>query len=356
MFLTAVDIANRALQYLGSVRIAAFSDSSRQATEINFCYDKLRRAELRRRPWRFATRRATLRALTLTTRRYVAPGWVTSNPYVIGQVVQGTTNPAVEESVTTGEYWICAVAHTSSASIYPGSSTPGQPQYWQQYFGPLYGDLYAAGTTYYAGEIAYYKDGGGGTGNTFVMSLVNNNTGNPVQTSPNQWSGIGTHIDQAPFFPVAAGPGVTLASKTRNLFPLPNGFLRAREPDPKVAATETPATSAGLRAQDLQFEDNYIVSALAGPIPFRFVADVTDATRMDEMFCEGLALRLALSICEALTQSHTKLADIVQLYKLFIADAGRVNWLEIGSTEPNDEEYEVTKQPAGSVYQPGKQG
>lgn len=57
-----VEIANRALQALGAKRIASLSEDSRNARSVNSCFDSLRRAELRKHPWSFAVKRASLPA------------------------------------------------------------------------------------------------------------------------------------------------------------------------------------------------------------------------------------------------------------------------------------------------------
>lgn len=59
---SSTDIANRALQKLGSARIMALTDPGRNATECALCYPLLRDAELRRHPWSFAMRRGVLPA------------------------------------------------------------------------------------------------------------------------------------------------------------------------------------------------------------------------------------------------------------------------------------------------------
>ena len=43
-FNSALDIGNRGLQHCGSKRIASFSEISVAASEVSFCYDKLREA------------------------------------------------------------------------------------------------------------------------------------------------------------------------------------------------------------------------------------------------------------------------------------------------------------------------
>src|SRR5690242_11961844 len=142
-FTTSVDIANRALQHVGATRIFSFDDNTKQAAEASFCFEKLRRAELRRSVWRFATKRAVLRALTATSLRFVAPAWATTTVYPLGSIVQDTK----------GVYWVAMVANTASTTNQPGTIAIGQPQYWQQYFGPVHGDAWSPSVSYYAGEL-----------------------------------------------------------------------------------------------------------------------------------------------------------------------------------------------------------
>ena len=71
----------------------------------------------------------------------------------------------------------------------------------------------------------------------------------------------------------------------------------------------------------------------------RFVADVHDVRRMDAMFCEGLACRIAMGVCETLTQSVSKLGAISTLYKQFMTEARIVNGIETGSEEPPEDDY-----------------
>src|ERR1700686_4807844 len=89
-FSTPEDIGNRALQHLGQSRMLSFNDNSKAATTIRFCYDKLLQAELRRNTWTFSTRRAVIRALSLTTRQWQAPLWVSTQNYPTGSIVTYT--------------------------------------------------------------------------------------------------------------------------------------------------------------------------------------------------------------------------------------------------------------------------
>lgn len=327
------DIGNRALQHCGARRIALFTDTSPNASEIAFCYDKLRVAELRRSPWRFASRRANLRAVTATTSyRFIPAAWAVGTTYAAGAIVTDAT----------GVYWISSVAG-NIANIPGAAPTAGYPAYWSQYFGPVVANLWDTALTYDAGEVVYKA----GSPRVYSISSKNANVAlDPAAGAP--WVAIGTvTADQLITFFQPAGPAKTVRTRARNMFPLPNGFLRALAPDPKVEDTSLLNTSAALQYNDFQFEGNYIISSASDPILLRFIADVSNVLEMDALFCEGLAARVGYEVCERLTQSNIKLQAIGSAYQTFMRQARLVNWLETGSTEPQEEEYELTRGPQG---------
>lgn len=326
-FTQPLDIWNRGMQFLGIPQISSTTENTKQQRECSFCYDKLRRAELRRAPWRFATRRATLRPLTATTQFFQPAAWASGSNYLVGQLVVDAV----------GTYWICLVAHSATAINGPGSVQVPGPQNWQEFFGTLFCDTWttSAGNTYNLGELVYLSQTA-----KFYLSLINGNTGSPDSTSWVALMGAGL---PALFFTVA-GPGVKLTGRARNLFPLPTGYLRAREQDDgKAPGSTNLGTSAGLRFSDMQIEDNYFVSQATTPQVFRFGADITDVTRMDDLFCDGLAHRIAYELAETLTNSSQKVQLAGAAYRLFISDARLINWLEVGNTEPQEEDYEAEK-------------
>ena len=112
MFANPVDICNRGMQHIGAPRIGAngFNEDSVQAGECSFAYDKVRRAELRRNVWRFATRLAVLRPFSVTTMEINAPLWMSTTPYAIGALVTDIL----------GQTWIGQVADNLNAA--PGAS------------------------------------------------------------------------------------------------------------------------------------------------------------------------------------------------------------------------------------------
>jgi hypothetical protein len=331
VFTQPLDIANRACQHVGARLITALPGTTRQGAQINACYDGLRRAELRRSPWRFATRRAMLRVITATSLRFIPAAYDSGTTYDAGQIVQDTS----------GIYWISTVGGNLGNT--PGAAVTGQPPYWQQYFGAIVADEWADQTglnPYQAGDLVYTA------GPVFYLNTANNQTdADPANGAP--WVAMpGSPTSQAIALLDPAGPGLTLdntggspPSIARNLFALPNGYLRPLPPDPKVAATSTLTTSAALRFLYFQLEGNWIISGQGAPILFRFIADVSDVTAMDDLFCEALGARVGYEICETITQSPAKLQAIGAAYQKFMADARTISWIETGSTEPQEEEY-----------------
>jgi hypothetical protein len=122
-FQAPVDIANRALQHCGVLRIGAFTDLSKNANEVAFTYDKVRRAELRRVVWRFATRRTALRQVNFLFDVLLSPAaWVI-----------GTTYPAYAIVSYGGVNWVSTKA--ANLGNTPGLSTSSA--YWVAYTGPM---------------------------------------------------------------------------------------------------------------------------------------------------------------------------------------------------------------------------
>jgi hypothetical protein len=375
-FRTAVDIANRALQRCGASRIVAFTDDSKNASETEFCYGKLREAELRRNVWTFATRRTILRAIDENTMLLDAALWAVGTTYFVGSIVGDQYQ----------NLWVSTIPNNLANDPLTTSG------YWEPYFGPLSVALYDSEEAYFAGELVYTAAGDGtnrvylslqsgnedvpGTATDYdatvtysknevvtsvaiaYMSLVDLNTGNTPASSPTQWTttfvgGAGSikwlQIGGAEFpagvglktlniiYPLGAGPSTQTA--TRNMFRLPAGFLREASQNPGAGITTWLGGPHGIPYQDWVKENGYLLSTQSNPIPYRFVANVTDVSRMDPMFCEGLAARVALEVCEPLTQSTAKLGAIAKIYQEWIDAARTVNGIEQGTEQPPDDDY-----------------
>lgn len=364
-FATSDDIANRALQRVGATRIGALTDNTKNAKEVAFCYDKLRRAELRRNCWRFAIRRTIVRAVgtapalwdsTLTyaagayvlgsddivytsdaganlnndptsttgkwTATYTNPtlkltfsAWATGTTYAIGQVVLGSDGRLYE-----------AIAATT------GNDPTSTSGYWAHYFGNVVATCYDSTTTYDIGEVVF---GPTDAALLYVSTLSGN--GNAPST------GLGWATLTATTAPLViqwpAGTGPMNDGNSANVFVLPFGFLRMAPQDPSAGRLSYLGYPSNLPSNDWVLEGGYLISRASGPIMLRFVADIIDVTLMDDMFCEGLGCRIALEVCEPLTQSTAKLGAIGSEYKQFMGDARNVNGIEEGPTPPPLDDY-----------------
>lgn len=213
----------------------------------------------------------------------------------------------------------------------------------------------------------------GATDGKLYRSLTNSNQGNKPQTdsllyNPNttnfggaHWMATGALLPWTPNFsagiagqqwvtqegaapsllniiyPLNSGP--VSSTITRNAYRLPNGYLREAPQDPKAGAIPFLGGPSGNMYKDWEYEGNYLVTREAQAIVYRFVADVTLVHKMDDMFCEGLACRLAISICEEITQAEDKLTKIEGSYGKFMEEARTVNGIEIGPVEAADDEF-----------------
>jgi hypothetical protein len=377
-FRTEADIGNRGLQHCGASRMGAdgFTENSKNASEVAFCYGKLREAELRRNVWTFACRRTMIRAIDTTTMLLDASLWASGTTYFVGSI-------AADQY---GNLWISTIRDNLAND--PLTSTG----FWDPYFGAMTVSLYSSATSYYAGELVYTAAGDGtnrvylslqsanadvpATATTYsatttymknqvvtsaaiaYMSLVDLNIGNTPASSPTQWTtsfvgGAGSikwlliggtefpmGVGLRPLniiYPLGVGP--SSQSNTRNIFRLPFGFMREASQNPKSGVTTWLGAPTGITYNDWVLENGYLLTNDTGPIPYRFVANVSDVSRMDPMFCEGLAARIGLEVCEPLTQSSSKLGTIARIYDEWIGDARTVNAIEQGTDQPPDDDW-----------------
>jgi len=218
--------------------------------------------------------------------------------------------------------------------------------------GPLAFDIgatYAAAATVTGSDHFIYSSvGSGNIGHDPVtdggVHWTNTNVANAWSRTPTiavssiKWRVLDATIKAIPIiYPIGSGP--SSEGTTRNAFRLPSGFLREAGQSPKAGSNSRMGAPSGLAYNDWEFEGNFIVSQQTDPIIFRFVADVTKVSAFDDMFCEGLACRIATAICEPLTQSGSKLQTIASAYKLFMGEARTVNAIEVGSEELPVDDY-----------------
>lgn len=375
-FSSEIDIINRALTKAGASRIATLTDDTPNASESTALYDKVRRAELRRNPWRFAIRKSALRPVgDFNASKFVTFGtWSNGTTYAVNDVVTGSD----------GRVYF---SRAGSNLAHDPTSTTG---YWTLYFGPKVaseyvtdwgsGFTYAAGdhaigsdnsiytslsdgninhnpvgdanvhwslattvdaddtteetaTTFYAGELAFI-------GGTTYLSLRSGNDDVPPST---KWRTLSTAPALAlPNFIYPIGSGPVSQNSTRNAYRLPYGYLKEAPQDPKAGSYTALGAPTNLAYSDWEMESDYLVTIESAPIIYRYVADIDDVTQMDDSFCEGLACRMAAELCVRLTQDNTRLAALDSEYKLWMSEARLNSFIEQGPVEaPLDDWLQV---------------
>ncbi len=127
---------------------------------------------------------------------------------------------------------------------------------------------------------------------------------------------------------LAASTTAPLFNRTKS-FPLPSDCLRLLSPDPEVNFNDL----------DWQIEGRNIITNDDAPLDIRYVYDVTDPNVMDVLFREAFACRLAVELCEQLTQSNAKKADAAAMYDMAIAEARRANAIERVAQRPPEDTW-----------------
>jgi len=373
---TETDIANRALQRVGTERIAAgalWTEDSKNASEIRACYHILRRAELNRNVWRFSIRKCALRPINdFTSKQVTFAAWAIGTTYAVNDVVVGSDGLIVSSLVDSNV----------------GNDPTSGPDFthWTAYFGSLIaqeyvttwliGTTYALGdhavgsdgvvyaskvaanvgndpvsdavnwgvattvnseddasktddTSFYAGEIVY-------RGNVVYLSLRNDNSDVPPSS---KWNVLeSATVARLNFiYPIGAGPQREVT--TKNVFRVPNGYMKLAPQDPLAGSSLFLGAPGGLAFKDWEFEGNYFTTRDSRIVVFRFAADIYDPSQFNPMFVEGLGSRIAFEVCEPLTQSAAKLQAIASEYKNFMGEARLTNGIETGPTYPPEDDY-----------------
>lgn len=429
-----IDVCNRALQHVGADRLVdrtlGFSEISKPARQVRQCYGGIRRAELRKKTWKFATRRATLYPVTTSTMLLAPTIWSSVATYTVGMIVDDGS----------GTLWQSRIPN--NLNLQPTSASGAPSSAWELYFGSMTVELYSTSSTYQAGDLVYTASGDGtyrvyrslinansdnpatatawsstttymknqtvtysstayaslidlnlnqtpssspaawASGTTYALnatvsgsdgviytSLGNGNVGHdPTTTGGVYWSAGGLcpwtttipagsgslnwraigGIDFAAGVALAElgtitqwplGAGTVSQSSTLNLYRLPAGFLRKATQNPHAGAISALGFPGNDVADDRTIEGDYIISSENAPLVFRFVADVQDVTKFDDVFCEGLAAKIAEEICQPLTNSTAKVADCRVAYERAMGAAKAIDAIEDGWESPDLDDF-----------------
>lgn len=125
--------------------------------------------------------------------------------------------------------------------------------------------------------------------------------------------------------PLAAAPAFDFSYA----FVLPSDFLRALPPN-----------DADLDwAFEIQDGARVLLTNRGSVLNLRYVFAQTDTARFDPLFVDALAAKMAEHMCEAITQSNTKIQNAIERYEKAIAEAKRVNSIENISSEPPEDTW-----------------
>lgn len=125
-------------------------------------------------------------------------------------------------------------------------------------------------------------------------------------------------------------------------YALPSDFLRL-----DMINDEFPAAVMdnyiGAEALDYTIEGNMILTDIAAPLKLRYISRIEDPNQWDVNFREMLASRIAMEICEDLTQSDTKKQSAANDYKRAKSNAIRMGAIEKPPTVPPDNSWIISR-------------
>ncbi len=300
---------NLALGKLGvsaSGRLTSVTQNSKNRAAVENCYDTLRRSELRRHFWSFAITRRILRAVATTDKVFTPATWSGATTYDLNDIV-----------LLSGETYISRVGTNLNNS--PATATEeAATAYWAVYRGPLTATLWDDGTQFYRDEIVY-------VGAALFIAL----TAMPdIDTTPvdgTDWHEINTATLAATTYR-APTSGRTFA------FIKPRDFLRTAPRDPRVSNI----------CLDHLMEGQLIITNDPGPLVLRYVRNVADTTLFDPLFDDAIAAKVAHEICDEITQSGAKKAELKDDYKTAIFEASISNAIEAFEAQEHDEDTWIT--------------
>ena len=95
----------------------------------------------------------------------------------------------------------------------------------------------------------------------------------------------------------------------------------------------------GFSTREFCIEGRKILTNLGAPLNVQYVTRVTDPTLFSAPFYRALGCRLAVDLCESLTQSDTKQTKADGKYKESIREAVRANAIELPPEHLADDEW-----------------
>jgi hypothetical protein len=109
-------------------------------------------------------------------------------------------------------------------------------------------------------------------------------------------------------------------------YQLPADFIRLI---PSRVLGTTVTTEGGIDPNiDWQIEGRFILTNDSSPLKIVYLKKVTDEETFDDLFSELLVSRIAMDVCEKVTQSNTKKKDATERYVFAQKEAKKINAFE----------------------------
>lgn len=99
----------------------------------------------------------------------------------------------------------------------------------------------------------------------------------------------------------------------------------------------------GAETQEYMVEGNLILTDIQAPLKLRYIARITDPNQWDVNFREMVASRIAMEICEDLTQSDTKKNSAAKDYDRARKVAIRIGAIEKPPATPPDNTWIISR-------------
>ena len=125
-------------------------------------------------------------------------------------------------------------------------------------------------------------------------------------------------------------------------YQLPTDFLRLDLVDDRYPAQPT-GDYIGDEAAEWAIEGRKLLTDLPAPLKIRYGARIEDVTQWDTSFCEVMSCRIALDLCEAITQSGNKWETRAKEYQQAVRDALRANAFERAPVAVPDDSWMMSR-------------
>lgn len=99
----------------------------------------------------------------------------------------------------------------------------------------------------------------------------------------------------------------------------------------------------GSDTREYAIEGRKIKTNWAAPLNIKYIKRVTDASQFDPVFGTTMGARMAMDLCESLTQSDSKWQKAAAQYKQELSDAVRVNAIALPPQKLADDEWLLSR-------------